>query len=44
MLLRTGHSLNHIAELAGFADQAHFTRVFRQHTGLTPAAWQRSRK
>ncbi|MGA0542391.1 helix-turn-helix domain-containing protein [Neotabrizicola sp. VNH66] len=25
----------------GFADQAHFTRVFRQITGTTPAAWLR---
>lgn len=33
-----------IAEVAGefgFADQAHFTRVFRQVTGTTPAAWLR---
>src|SRR5690606_20661312 len=25
----------------GFADQAHLTRVFRQVTGTTPAAWLR---
>jgi AraC family transcriptional regulator len=25
-----------IARRAGFADQSHFTRAFRQHTGLTP--------
>ncbi|MFE3836231.1 helix-turn-helix domain-containing protein [Pseudogemmobacter sonorensis] len=33
-----------IAEVSGqfgFADQAHFTRVFRQVTGTTPAAWLR---
>ncbi|HYD67975.1 AraC family transcriptional regulator [Azospirillum sp.] len=31
------------AAAAGFADQAHLTRVFRQVVGTTPAAWQRSR-
>ncbi|WP_439623688.1 helix-turn-helix domain-containing protein [Shinella sp.] len=30
-----------IAASAGFADQAHFTRVFRRMVGTTPAAWQR---
>lgn len=29
-----------IAADTGFADQAHFTRVFRIHTGTTPAAWR----
>jgi AraC-like DNA-binding protein len=28
--------LSVIARRAGFADQSHFTRAFRQHTGLTP--------
>ncbi len=31
-----------IALRAGFADQSHFTRLFRQHTGLTPALYRRS--
>jgi AraC family transcriptional regulator len=33
-----------IAEIAldcGFSDQSHFTRVFRRHTGLTPARYRR---
>jgi AraC family transcriptional regulator len=34
-------SLSEIAAAAGFADQAHMTRVFKQYTGLTPAAWLR---
>lgn len=29
-------SLAEIAARAGFADQSHFTRVFRRHTGTTP--------
>ena len=34
--------LREIALACGFADQSHLTRVFASHTGLTPAAWQRS--
>ncbi|HUF46861.1 MAG TPA: AraC family transcriptional regulator [Vicinamibacterales bacterium] len=30
-----------IAQDAGFADQSHFTRAFRRHTGWTPAAFRR---
>jgi len=33
--------LSQIALDCGFADQAHFCRVFRQLTGLTPSAWRR---
>ncbi len=31
-----------IALDAGFADQSHFTRTFRRHTGLTPQAYRRT--
>lgn len=37
------HSRQGLAEtgfVCGFADQAHFTRVFRQHTGVTPARYR----
>lgn len=33
-------SLSTIAQMLGFADQAHLTRVFRRVTGTTPAAWR----
>lgn len=34
--------LAEVALQAGFADQSHFTRVFRAVAGLTPAVWRRS--
>lgn len=34
-------SLPDVAAMAGFADQAHLTRIFRQMVGTTPAAWKR---
>jgi AraC family transcriptional regulator len=37
-------SLTAVALAAGFADQSHFTRFFKRHTGLTPNAYRRSRQ
>jgi AraC family transcriptional regulator len=37
----SGQSLSDLAQMLGFADQAHMTRVFRQATGQTPALWRR---
>ncbi|MGI6246332.1 MAG: helix-turn-helix domain-containing protein [Pseudochelatococcus sp.] len=34
-------SLPDVAAVAGFADQAHLTRIFRKVVGTTPAAWKR---
>jgi AraC family transcriptional regulator len=33
-------ALSAIAHAAGFCDQSHFSRCFKQHTGLTPAAYR----
>ena len=41
-LLAGPQSLAEIAALAGFADQAHFTRVFRRRFGITPGARRRA--
>jgi AraC family transcriptional regulator len=39
-LARGDTALALIATRAGFADQSHFTRVFRHHIGTTPAAYR----
>lgn len=38
---RPGASLAELAAELGFADQSHFTRVFRAATGMTPGAYRR---
>jgi AraC-like DNA-binding protein len=38
-LILRGVSLAEAAHAAGFADQAHFTRAFKEAYGLTPAVW-----
>ncbi|QIL01527.1 AraC family transcriptional regulator [Sphingomonas sinipercae] len=40
--LMSGTSAAAAAERFGFADQASFTRAFRRHKGISPAAWARS--
>jgi len=43
-LLRvSNHSITRIAELMGFADVYHFSRRFREQTGLSPSAYRRGR-
>jgi AraC family transcriptional regulator len=39
-LLKRDTDLSDVALAAGFADQSHFTRVFKQVTGLTPGAFR----
>ena len=39
-LARSTRSLTEIASSAGFADQSHFNRVFKQVTGMTPGAFR----
>lgn len=43
MLAAGEMTLTEIAVTAGFADQAHLTRVFRRTLGQTPGAWRRAR-
>jgi AraC-like DNA-binding protein len=40
--IRRGLPLGDIAVAAGFADQAHLTRVFRRSLGITPGAYRRA--
>jgi AraC family transcriptional regulator len=40
-LVQSDASLANVALAAGFADQSHFTRFFKRHTGLTPNAYRR---
>jgi AraC family transcriptional regulator len=42
-LERSDMSLAEVALAAGFADQSHFTRVFRRYTGFTPSVHRRTR-
>ncbi len=39
-LLKQGHSIAESALISGFADQAHFSRVFKKQVALTPAQYQ----
>ncbi|NOT10064.1 MAG: helix-turn-helix transcriptional regulator [Gemmatimonadales bacterium] len=41
LMERSRRSLAEIAQLTGFADQPHLTRVFREQTGFSPARYRR---
>ena len=41
-LIRAGTAIGDAALAAGFADQAHFTRLFRRTMGIPPGAYQRA--
>jgi len=43
LMLSTDKGLSEIAGECGFADQPHFTRLFRRVVGESPAAWRRAR-
>jgi len=43
-LLQKEVNLSEIAQLCGFSDQSHFTRIFRAVVGTSPGAWRRMRK
>jgi AraC-like DNA-binding protein len=41
-MLVAGHGIAESALAGGFADQSHFSRMFKRAFGLTPDAWRRS--
>jgi len=43
LMLESQEQLSVIAQLCGFTDQPHLSKLFRQSTGETPAAWRRHR-
>jgi AraC family transcriptional regulator len=42
LMLRADVSLRRIATDCGFADQAHFSRIFLKFVGVSPARWRRA--
>ena len=44
LLIETRESLADIADQAGFADQAAFTRTFHQIAGISPGRWRRDHR
>jgi len=43
LLFLTKMSIREIADMCGFADQSHFSRVFTSSVGITPARYRRER-
>lgn len=39
----TTMNITDVAAMLGFSNSAHFTKVFKQYTGMTPSAYQRQR-
>jgi AraC-like DNA-binding protein len=39
---KQGQSIKEAATSNGFADQAHFTRVFKRLVGVPPGAWSKA--
>jgi AraC-like DNA-binding protein len=44
LMLDSDEPMSQIAVACGFADQAHFTRVFRRRVGCAPGLWRRERR
>jgi AraC family transcriptional regulator len=41
LMVSSHQSLTEIAYVCGFADQSHFIRIFKQHTGFLPKQYQK---
>lgn len=41
LLMHSGRTITDIALLSGFSSPQQFSKVFRQHNGLSPSEWQR---
>lgn len=44
LLVESGERISAIAAACGFADQAHFSRVFRRDVGCAPGVWRREQR
>ena len=44
LLVQSGHSIEKIAEEVGFLSHAHFTKMFREATGLTPHVYRAGKR
>jgi len=44
LLATTDVPVAHVARAGGFRGASHFSAVFRQHVGVTPTTWRRSRR
>jgi len=42
MLLHSNNSIDEIAEITGFANRYHFTRIFKKIRGYTPAKYRKT--
>ena len=44
LLTSRQHDISHIAYLFGYSSQAHYSKIFKQHMGLSPKQWQQKNK